>query len=178
MKRNPTISFIFQAAGVIVILVAFGYTFFFPPVKSNKFYPPRDKTIEIGALLPSVDAWVPRREEVVRYPMGGPNHECPPDPWEKYFPYSDYDEPPSIIKECRPIYPPEERKTGAEGDVVLLAYIDEGGKVTKVIVRDSPGEQFMEIEAIEATLNCEFESAIKDGEPIGTWYHVVMQFRL
>jgi hypothetical protein len=41
----------------------------------------------------------------------------------------EYDQPPVIVKEVRPIYPEEASEAKIEGDVTLLVYIDEKGDV-------------------------------------------------
>jgi TonB family protein len=90
----------------------------------------------------------------------------------------DYDEPPLLVEICRPEYPAEVRDRGVEGDVILLVYIDEYGRVRNIFVQSSPGEPALEEAAKEAAYRCEFEPAKKNGEPIGVWYSLVMQFRL
>jgi TonB family protein len=85
---------------------------------------------------------------------------------------------PVIVKESRPVYPPELRDRGVEGDVVLFVYIDRYGYVRNAIVESSPGEPAFGESAKEAAYRCKFEPAKKRGRPIGTWYIIVMQFRL
>ena len=98
-----------------------------------------------------------------------------------------------MIKEVKPTYPEEAKEAGLEGDVVLLIYIDEKGKVRNAVVQASPdvegkstadcdnptsAVEAIENAAVEAAYQCEFEPATVNGEPVGMWYAIVMQFRL
>lgn len=80
-----------------------------------------------------------------------------------------------------------------EGDVVLLVYIDENGKVANAVVQaynDAEGKPMADWDqpppaiealgeaAVDAAYKCEFEPARQNGEPVGMWYAIVMQFRL
>ena len=91
------------------------------------------------------------------------------------------------------MYPEEAKEAGLEGDVVLLVYIDENGKVRNAVVQASPDAEgkstegcdnpasaveAMENAAVEAAYKCEFEPATVSGEPVGMWYALVMAFRL
>jgi len=72
--RNTNL-YIFLTAGVITIIVVVGVTFLYPPSGHDGCLPSGSNAIKIEALLPSLDDWVPRREEIERYPMGGPDHQ-------------------------------------------------------------------------------------------------------
>lgn len=98
-----------------------------------------------------------------------------------------------MIKQVKPTYPEEAKEAGFEGDVVLLIFVNERGKVTRAIVQthldiegnekanwDQPTPTIEGIEkaAVEAALQWEFEPAHLNGEPVGIWYTIVMVFRL
>lgn len=75
MVGSNTNLYIFLTAGVITVLAVVGVTFLYPPPGHDEFSPAGERKIKIEALLPSLDDWVPRREEIERYPMGGPDHQ-------------------------------------------------------------------------------------------------------
>lgn len=162
---------IFLTAGAITLVTVVGVTFVFPPRGNGKSDLRIGTYAEVETSPPRTTVYIPPRYEIVPDPEP-PN---PPDP--DYVP-REYDEPPSIAKECRPVYPDRARKRGVEGDVVLLVFIDERGEVKNVLVHSSPGLKSMEREAISAAYKCKFNPALKDGEPVGLWYSLVMQFRL
>ena len=59
-------------------------------------------------------------------------------------------EPPKLMTRVVPVYPPEAKKAGIEGTVILAATIDGEGKVTQVKVLDSaPGLDQAAVDAIK-----------------------------
>lgn len=90
----------------------------------------------------------------------------------------DYSEPPVIVTEARPRYPDFARDAGVEGDVVLMVYIDELGRVRNALVQSSPGLPALEDEATKAAYKCTFKPARQQGQPVGVWYSIVMEFKL
>jgi protein TonB len=87
-------------------------------------------------------------------------------------------EPPRILKQVRPEYPDIARSSGIEGDVVLMVYIDESGRVRNAVVQSSPGLPALDEAAIKAAYGCKFKPAEQQGVPVGVWYSLVMQFEL
>ena len=98
-----------------------------------------------------------------------------------------------MIQEVAPTYPDEAKEAGLEGDVVLLIYITERGKVARAIVQahndadgnpitdwdeSTPAMEALDKAAIEAALKYEFEPARMNGERVGIWYLIVITFRL
>lgn len=90
----------------------------------------------------------------------------------------DYSEPPVIVAEARPRYPDLARDAGVEGNVVLLVYIDETGRVRNALVQSSPGLPALDDEAKKAAYKCTFKPARQQGQPVGVWYSIVMQFKI
>jgi TonB family protein len=90
----------------------------------------------------------------------------------------EYSEPPVCTREAKPVYPEIARASGVEGDVILLVYIDPAGRVRNAVVQSSPGLPALEEEATKAAYECEFSPARQQGQPVGVWYSLVMQFRL
>jgi len=72
---------------------------------------------------------------------------------------------PIPIKEKKPVYPPEARSKGIEGEVVLKVLVDQTGKVRAVDVLNDPGYG-MGASAKEAMFLYEFEPAQINGNPV------------
>lgn len=99
-------------------------------------------------------------------------------PWEEVSFDVEYSEKPVVVHEERPVYPDIARDSKVEGDVVLLVYIDEQGKVRNAVVQASPGLPALDEAAKKAAMKCTFKPAKQQGVPVGVWYSIVMQFRL
>lgn len=88
---------------------------------------------------------------------------------------------PVLIASSRvqPDYPEFARKAGINGEVVLTAAIDIGGKVTDVKVVSSPdGGEVLEHAAIKALRQWRYQPAQKDGQPVASRFKVVIRFHL
>lgn len=99
-------------------------------------------------------------------------------PWDAVNFDVEYSEPPVCIDQVKPKYPDIARDSKVEGDVVLFVYIDEKGNVRNAIVQSSPGLPALDEEARKAAMRCKFKPAKQQGQPVGVWYNIVMQFRL
>ncbi|HJX66170.1 MAG TPA: TonB family protein [Polyangia bacterium] len=81
-------------------------------------------------------------------------------------------------KEVKPEFPPTLKTQGIEGDVPVIVWIDEKGKVTSVkILKESPYPEFNEA-AKKAALADEFEPATRNGVPTATTLKYNVSFRL
>lgn len=160
---------IFLTAGAITLVAVVGVTFLFPPSGDDDYFPNREPIIIEVQKFPDKEPPPPN------YRI---DHSPPPPPTPEDYIFTEYDTSPVITKECRPRYPAATKKAGIEGDVVLLVFIDERGDVKNVIVQYSPGVESLEREAVSAAYKCKFRPASKDGEPVGLWYSLIMQFRL
>lgn len=98
-------------------------------------------------------------------------------PWEEVNMDIEYSEPPVCVREERPRYPDIALQSGVEGDVVLLVYIDTNGDVRNAVIQSSPGLPALDEEAKKAAYKCKFRPAKQQGQPVGVWYSIVMQFR-
>ncbi len=74
-------------------------------------------------------------------------------------------------------YPPEARRAGVEGKVVLLLRIDAGGRVVSASVLAGPGAGLGEA-AREGALGFRFSPAVLDGEPVETEIRFTYTFLL
>ena len=81
-------------------------------------------------------------------------------------------------KEVKPEFPPTLKTQGIEGDVPVIVWIDETGKVTSVkILKESPYPEFNEA-AKKAAMADEFEPATRNGVPTATTLKYNVSFRL
>jgi TonB family protein len=77
-----------------------------------------------------------------------------------------------------PAYPMGERKSGAEGWVIVNFMIDRQGKPYELSVSDSTGNRVLEEAALEQVAKWRFEPATLNGKPVDAGDHVKMEFRL
>jgi protein TonB len=81
-------------------------------------------------------------------------------------------------KEVKPEFPPTLKTQGIEGDVPVIVWIDEKGKVTSVkILKESPYPEFNEA-AKKAAMADEFDPATRNGVPTPTTLKYNVSFRL
>jgi protein TonB len=84
---------------------------------------------------------------------------------------------PRLLERPSVSYPPEARKAGLEGDVVLQLHIDERGQVVAVKVLSGPG-MGLEEAAKRAARAFRFSPATADGEPVRTEIRFTYTFLL
>jgi len=78
----------------------------------------------------------------------------------------------------KPEFPPTLKTQGIEGDVPVIVWIDEKGKVTSVkILKESPYPEFNEA-AKKAAMADEFEPATRNGVPTATTTEIQRLIRL
>jgi TonB family protein len=77
------------------------------------------------------------------------------------------DEPPVVLEQSVPVYPPAAREAEKEAVVAMRLLIDVGGKVTKAQVIKSVGDGFDE-SALSAIRQFRFRPALRDGQPIAS----------
>lgn len=84
--------------------------------------------------------------------------------------------PPKLIKMVDPVYPPEAKKAGIEGVVILEVETDTSGRVVRTkVLRSIP---LLDQAAIEAVRQWVYEPMIIDGEPRGLIFTVTVSFKL
>ena len=85
---------------------------------------------------------------------------------------------PRRVAAPEPDYPPLLRQQGIEGDVVLLATIDERGQVSDVkVVRPSPHPEFNEA-ALAAARRARYTAATRGGKPLVFSQRYTVRFRI
>jgi TonB family protein len=84
---------------------------------------------------------------------------------------------PEVIEKINPKYPPSARDEKVMGHVVVETVITEEGVVDDIRVVESPDER-LSAAAVEAIRQWRFEPALCDGEPVGVYYNLTINFRL
>lgn len=85
----------------------------------------------------------------------------------KYVPVYQVDREPETLAEVQIPYPPEARRAGVEGKVIMSIRIDAQGQVTSVKVLSGPGYG-LDDAAATAMRRVKFKPAMKGGEPVET----------
>jgi protein TonB len=86
-------------------------------------------------------------------------------------------DPPTLVKEVRPIYTDEARRQRIQGDVVLEIVVRSDGSVGSVRVRRSLGGG-LDQRAIEAVRQWRFNPARRHGTPVDVAVEVAVEFKL
>jgi TonB family protein len=85
-----------------------------------------------------------------------------------------YDEPPQLKTQIKPIYPAEAKKKGINGKVFIKVYIDNSGKATEVIILRGIDE--LNQAAIDAVKKAKYKPAKLEGEEVGVWVNLSINF--
>ena len=84
---------------------------------------------------------------------------------------------PVVVEKVNPKYPPEARKEKVMGLVTVETVITEEGLVEEIRVLESADDR-LSAAAVEAIQQWQFEPALCDGEPVGVYYNLTINFRL
>jgi TonB family protein len=89
------------------------------------------------------------------------------------------DQNPLQIYEELPLYPSLARMNNIEGHVIIMAYIDKTGAVTKAkaTLCSQPDLGFEEA-AVEAAYKCRYQPAIMADRAVGCWVEYQVNFKL
>jgi protein TonB len=85
----------------------------------------------------------------------------------RYVPPSQVGEEPKLIRDFKAPYPPEARKNGLEGEVLLRLLVDSQGRVAKITLLQGSGYGFDQA-AINAAKKFLFRPATEGGESVAT----------
>lgn len=92
------------------------------------------------------------------------------------IPVMDYDTPPRIIKQTRPVYPQDAFIKKVEGVVEVEIYIDASGRVTRArVTRSIP---LLDRAALDTVRQWVFAPAMKGGRPVATTAFAPVTFRI
>jgi TonB family protein len=88
-----------------------------------------------------------------------------------------FDQPPTVIKQVKPIYPKFAAKAKAEGRVIALVWVDKKGQVrdAKILKSDS---EILNQAAIDAAKQYVFTPATYKNEPVSVWIALHFSFNL
>jgi protein TonB len=91
-------------------------------------------------------------------------------------PVMDYDRPPRLLRQAKPVYPQDAFVRKVEGVVVVEILIDATGRVARVrVVQSVP---LLDAAALAAVRQWVFEPAIKKGRPVSTVAIAPVTFRI
>jgi TonB family protein len=94
-----------------------------------------------------------------------------------------YDVPPQPVGGFKTLqknilYPQKDLDAGHEGTVIVQAYVDENGDVTKASILKSPGLASLDSAALNAVKQTKFTPAMQRDKSIGVWISIPIEFRL
>ncbi|MAT38026.1 MAG: energy transducer TonB [Ectothiorhodospiraceae bacterium] len=119
--------------------------------------------------------------EEVSAPKEPPAMEKPPEEEEEIF-FEVVEDPPEIVGGLKAIqddvvYPELAKRAGIEGTVVVIAYVDKTGKVTRAEVAKGIGGGCDEA-AVEAVMKNNFKPGMQRGKPVNVKVAIPIRFRL
>ncbi len=75
-----------------------------------------------------------------------------------------------------PAFPPEAKKSGLKGTVLLLVEVDEAGRPASVCIRRTSGYELLDTTALRTVRNWRFEPARLDGQAVTSRAEVPVRF--
>jgi protein TonB len=75
-------------------------------------------------------------------------------------------------------YPPQAMRRREEGTVTLRVYVTPSGDPDQIEVQKGSGSRNLDQAALRAVRTWKFRPGTKDGQPVGGWVIVPIQFRL
>jgi len=85
---------------------------------------------------------------------------------------------PRYAENPSPIYPPEARKKGYEGEVLLKVEVLADGRVGQIELRRSSGHAVLDSSAFTAVKHWRFIPAKKGENPVSLWVNIPIKFQL
>ena len=98
--------------------------------------------------------------------------DCPPPPIGPM----DYDDPPVPAEAPPPAYPEEAKRRGLRGKVVLHVFVEDDG--VPCWVKVVSGDPILADAAVEAMASWRFHPAEKEGNRVGAWMEVPVEFAI
>ena len=118
-----------------------------------------------------------KADAIAADPHAGQPYAAQDSPKAPFVPPSRVTTLPRLLDQPKPEYPPEAKKQGIEGQVVLLLTIDERGRVTRVRLVSGRGFCLDEV-AQKGALAFRFAPATVNGEAVSTEIRYVYTFLL
>ena len=94
------------------------------------------------------------------------------------FSVTDLDQPPVLMTQVAPFYPPAARARNLEGYVTVRFLIDETGRVSRVSVVDARPVGVFEDAVLEVAPRWRYRPGRIDGQAVPTWSQTTMTFTL
>lgn len=85
---------------------------------------------------------------------------------------------PQYAKNPKPIYPPEAKKKGYEGEVILRVEVLEDGRVGQINIKKSSGYEVLDRSALATVKQWKFVPARKEEKTISLWVNIPIKFQL
>jgi protein TonB len=85
---------------------------------------------------------------------------------------------PRLVRAAEPVYPPEARQRGNEGEVLVRGLVSPEGALIEVKIVESSGYADMDAAALAAMRQSAVMPAISSGSPVACWIQVPFQFSL
>jgi TonB family protein len=100
--------------------------------------------------------------------------------WGKFFPSrgGGAGSRPSYAGNPKPLYPPEAKERGYEGEVVLRVEVLVSGRVGQIEIKESSGYELLDRSALNTVKQWRFIPAKKDETPIPLWVNIPIKFQL
>lgn len=88
-------------------------------------------------------------------------------------------DPPELLNQPTPHYPPGARRRGREAQVVIALLVDEEGRVKSSVVKSTTDDELGFVEAArEAAAQARFRPAMREGERVQMWTEITFDFKL
>lgn len=91
--------------------------------------------------------------------------------------FVEYDKPPRALSPITPEYPKDAQEAGTEGTVIIQCFINDVGVVELIKILKG-ADAALDKSAIEAVKKVKFKPAKKDGEAVGVWISIPINFSL
>ncbi len=89
---------------------------------------------------------------------------------------SDVDTPPKIVRQMPVTYPPQAKKDGITGRVIVRCLVTAGGKAEKLEIVESEPQGVFDDSALSSLKYWQFRPGIKNGDLVSTWVKVPFKF--
>jgi len=89
---------------------------------------------------------------------------------------SDVDSPPKIVRQMPVTFPPQAKKDGITGKVIVRCLISADGKAEKLEIAESEPPGVFDDSALSSLKYWQFRPGIKNGELVSTWVKIPFKF--
>lgn len=141
--------------------------------------PPQSAAAVPGGVIGGVPGW--QVGGVLGGILGGLGHAAPPPPPKAVAQHGPYRvggrvQPPKLVDEVQPTYPPLARDARVQGDVMIDSVIDTQGDVTKMNLVS--GNPLLISAAFDAVKQWKYQPTLLNGVPVSVEMQVTVHFNL